>query len=244
MKLLQLCHALKVPLYGFDSILKWANESFAHGYIIPSRPRSRRKFIFDLQNILGMSTISQPRVLPVNISTTHQFPNLSAEVVSFSCRDMFDSLLSDVELMSDNNLLFSTDSEFPTVSPVISDHLGDLNTGDWFKNAYDYLCHETGDILCPIIVFIDKTQVDQMSKWSLEPVLFTLGIFNRATRNKSSAWRVLGFVPDESMLPYTRAGVKATGVSWCCHLFSDSSYCLLIYCCYLYMFSLPGNQML
>ena len=211
-KLLKLCHTLKVPLYGFDSILKWASESFMHGYDLSPRPPSRHKFIHHLQTILSMTELSKPSVLPVIVSTTPSHPDLPAEVVSFSFREMFDSLLSDSELMREENLLFCAESETPSMLPMISNHLGDLNTGDWFKNAYIHLCTEPCDILCPIIIFIDKTQVDQMSKWSLEPVLFTLGIFNRATRNKSSAWRPLGFIPDESMLPYTRAGVKATGV--------------------------------
>ena len=223
-KLLKLCHPLKVPQYGFDSILKWANESFMHGYNLPQRPTSRNKLIRDLQSILGMLELSKPRVLPVILSTTPSHPQIPAEVVSFCFREMFDSLLSDQELMREENLLFSPGSDTPQMPPDISNHLGDINTGDWFKNAYSNLCTESCDILCPIIIFIDKTQVDQMSKWSLEPVLFTLGIFNRATRNKSSAWRPLGFIPDESMLPYTRAGVKVTGVSV---IFTE---CLIVMC--------------
>ena len=50
--------------------------------------------------------------------------------------------------------------------------------------------------LIPLLFYIDKTGTDMMCRYSLEPLLFTLGLFRRAMRMTSSAWRHLGFVPD------------------------------------------------
>jgi hypothetical protein len=115
-------------------------------------------------------------------------PNKVATVVTFPFVEMVQSLLSDSSLLKRENLLDKNDA-------LDHDHLGDIHTGSWFKAARSLLCSNNGkDVLCPIILFIDKTHVDNFSKWSLEPVLFTLGLFNRKTRNLSEAWRPLGLV--------------------------------------------------
>jgi hypothetical protein len=112
----------------------------------------------------------------------------TATVVTFPFIEMAKSLLDDTSLMQPENLLL------PPYSDTPEDSCTDIHTGTWFKAAVVHLCHNNTDILCPIILFIDKTQVDKFSKWTLEPVLFTLGIFNRATRNLSQAWRPLGLI--------------------------------------------------
>ena len=52
------------------------------------------------------------------------------------------------------------------------------------------------EILIPIIFFTDKTHTDNHSRLCLEPVEFTLAIFNRETRNSPKAWRTIGYVND------------------------------------------------
>jgi hypothetical protein len=116
------------------------------------------------------------------------YPNKVATVVTFPFNDMVLSLLADTSLMKPENLLL------PPYNHDNNDIRSDIHTGSWFKTALLKLCINGTDILCPIILFIDKTQIDTFSKWTLEPVLFTLGIFNRATRNLSHAWRPLGLV--------------------------------------------------
>ena len=50
----------------------------------------------------------------------------------------------------------------------------------------------------PYHFFIDKTHTDTNGRWCLEQVRFTLGIFNRNTRNQSHAWRSLGYIADQA----------------------------------------------
>ena len=52
------------------------------------------------------------------------------------------------------------------------------------------------EILCPIVVFLDKTHTDAKGRLTQEPVMFTLGIFNQETRNNPKAWRPLGLLPN------------------------------------------------
>ena len=112
----------------------------------------------------------------------------------FSFTEMVNSLLSDTTLMDPDNLILNIPGHHSTTFPASV--IGDIHTGSWYKAATVKLCLNSNDCLCPVFIFIDKTQVDMLSKWSLEPVLITLGIFNRATRNLSSAWRPIGLVPN------------------------------------------------
>ena len=97
------------------------------------------------------------------------------------------SLLSDKELMKADNLVFHDN---PLEDPNKNDKstIKDVNDGSCYKNAYTYYCsnHEK-DVLCPLILFIDKTHTDAKGSLSLEPVYLTLGIFNQNTRNKEEA---------------------------------------------------------
>ena len=58
------------------------------------------------------------------------------------------------------------------------------------------------DFIIPIIVFTDKTHVDEAGNFILDPVMFTLAIIKRHVRERKDAWLVLGIKhPDH----FTRA---------------------------------------
>lgn len=50
-------------------------------------------------------------------------------------------------------------------------------------------------IICPLPFFTDGTLITRSLSSGLEPVNFTLGILNQATRNKHEAWRLLTVIP-------------------------------------------------
>ena len=129
-------------------------------------------------------------------------------------------LLSDRSLFGDpNNLVVNQrlveDPELPDDTPFTpykstSDGLLDeVLDGSWYQDTVKVTAEdgsENGhDFILPIIIYVDKTGTDAYQRHSLEPVLFTLGVFNRATRNQTRAWRILGFVPD---LEQTSSAVK------------------------------------
>ncbi len=59
-----------------------------------------------------------------------------------------------------------------------------------------YIKDKEKEKLIPIIFFTDKTHTDINGRLCLEPVQFTLGIFNRNTRNNPKAWRTIGYVTE------------------------------------------------
>jgi len=106
------------------------------------------------------------------------------------------SLLQDPFLMKFSNTryhhkTYSDPIEHPTVN------YDDLESSDWFKNAHhNMIKNKSNELVVPIILFVDGVPIDSFGRKSLEPVMFTIGIFKRAIRNLSSAWRVLGFIPN------------------------------------------------
>jgi hypothetical protein len=47
-----------------------------------------------------------------------------------------------------------------------------------------------------LIFYADGTNIDALSRFSLEPFLFTIAILSHAARCKASSWRPLGYVQD------------------------------------------------
>jgi hypothetical protein len=126
------------------------------------------------------------------------------DVVTFDFMEMVRSLLTDPEIACNENFLFP-DGESPTSSPACrwedvdpkSHKLSNLTSGRWYHETYYLKCHgKEGHVLLPIILYSDKTHTDQRGNLCQEPVLFTLGIFNKHTRQLPRAWRPLGFVPN------------------------------------------------
>ena len=52
------------------------------------------------------------------------------------------------------------------------------------------------ELLCPLICYVDKTNIDCFNRFALEPFSFTLSIFKYNVRCKIDAWRVLGYLQD------------------------------------------------
>jgi hypothetical protein len=219
LRLMNLCQQIRAPMYAFDHILQWAQQANLTGYNFPTDAPSRKTYLDGLYKQFNMQGAK-----PIETEITLH-PDKKATVVTFSFTEMVHSLLSDKVLMDSTNLI---------LQPSDPDICGDINTGSWYHSAHAKLCTSPQDILCPIILFIDKTQIDTQSKWSLEPVLFTLGIFNRSTRNLSQAWRPLGLVTNTiRMSSATHAGVgKQVSHSPCTSIKFISAYLsLFVVCC-------------
>ena len=111
---------------------------------------------------------------------------------------MLSSLLTDPEAMQPKNLLvdWSALYKVPELGPYGGVYK-DINTGLVYQNAWVHCCAGDRDILCPIILFGDKTHIDTNGKLvTVEPYLFTLGIFKRSYQYQARAWQPLGCVPN------------------------------------------------
>jgi hypothetical protein len=61
--------------------------------------------------------------------------------------------------------------------------------------------------------FVDKTHTDLQGSLCLEPVTFTLGIFNRHVRNQPEARRDLDFIPNQAVLQPGDSKGKDKGIN-------------------------------
>jgi hypothetical protein len=77
----------------------------------------------------------------------------------------------------------------------------------WYQETYDLLIGDKllhfdpasgknyHNWLCPVVLYNDKIAVSAMEgSYSLEPMMFSLGVLRLETREKDSAWRHLGFI--------------------------------------------------
>ena len=135
------------------------------------------------------------------IQKTIAISGISYDTVSVTVFDFKQllSLLPDKELMNPSNLVLPN---LPGKTPNINNYIiSDINNSDWYTCAYnhynDILGINHNQVICGIIIGIDKTHTDAKGKLCLEGVNFTLSIFNMATRrNNYLAWCLLGFMND------------------------------------------------
>ena len=192
-KLAKILHTANAPLYLFDSIMSWASEATMSNYQFPHTPQSRKTLFKRLcteYDLNGIAPVLKKIQLPCSGHVV--------EVFSFNIEQLLLSLLNNHELMCVDNLLFEDGDPFRFPKRRINTVVY-VNSGSWYINAHKHVCQKDHDVLVPIIFFIDGVTIDMYSHLNLEPVTFTLGIFNRNTRNKAYAWRTLGFVNDLSL---------------------------------------------
>ena len=156
------------------------------------------------------------------------------------------SLLKDPSLMKFENTLYHH-KEFLDPVEHSSNSFADVHTSDWFCESFkryklprhQHISNITtinGEqtnvkyqkiIMCPLIFFIDGVAIDSMGRKSLEPVSFTLGIFNQTTRNRVPAWRVLGYVPNvEKTTTIQYSKMKNGSTYWKKHHYHQMLQCI------------------
>ena len=177
------------PMYLFDKLTSWGYRNST--VLSLDKPMSREKFFKEISTKTYGPALAQA-MKP--IVENHIMPSTGAlmDIVLFSFKAQLASLLLDDDLMSSSNLLLNKDDPSSPLFDGTNTTLDDLNSGWWHRETRLEICKNGTDILLPIIFFIDAGKVTQ--RQSIEPVTFTLGIFNRETRNKAEAWRTLGYM--------------------------------------------------
>jgi len=68
-------------------------------------------------------------------------------------------------------------------------------SGSVYRDMYYRLVsNPSKQLLCPLICYTDGTQIDSLSRFGVEPFLFTPALLSHATRCKADAWQPLGYV--------------------------------------------------
>jgi hypothetical protein len=145
-----------------------------------------------------METYGYKYLIPQEISIKLPSTGINTTMQRYPFGHMLASLLTDPVAMQTSNLSINTDNPFqipPTATK--GGEIGDLNTAMLHRMAWERLCRgKPQRLLCEILLFVDKTHLDNKGKHTLEPIMFTLGIFTKEFRNKPEAWRPLGYLPN------------------------------------------------
>ena len=203
--MIELDHILKgtdAPLYLFDELTSWC-QSFSGAFGKKGdRIDSRETFFHHLGVKVNGKTVSdslKPTLIQHTLPTGGQI-----SITKFDFKANLASLLSNDDLMQRKNLLFDPDD----ISSIPQEgcDLDDINTGWWHRETSSQICTNDNEILLPLIFFIDGGKVTD--RLSIEPIVFTLGIFNRETRNLPTSWRTLGYIENVYNSTETEAATK------------------------------------
>ena len=188
--LLRLMRAIQAPTYAYKKVMKLIQDATHQNITITSTFSTRKAALAFLTKRFKLSSLL-PQVHTKIGTDQRAYP-----CVVHDARAMIESLLYSELAQDDRNLLFSNPDNPLAPPPAIISHLADIDTGRVYRRAYQETCTGPKDILCGIVAYIDKLAIDKHGHLSLEPIYFTLSIFNRATRNKPEAWRPLGYIPN------------------------------------------------
>ena len=223
LKLLRLLKGTKLGLY--NKVHEWRRESVSdYGDRTSARkqPLSRKAAVENIMKLYGYEHM-KPR--SINLKLPHTGVRYSLVVFSFAA--MLLSLLTDPEAMQARNLSF--DPENPFRKPKVGGqdgHFDDFNTGQVHCDAHERYCKEENQMLAEITLFIDKTHLDGKGKHTVEPVMFTTGLFNREFRNTQFAWRPLGYLPNLDLLaPHASADKKQQDYHFCLRIIMSEIAC-------------------
>eukprot|EP00536_Pseudo-nitzschia_multiseries_P006346 jgi/Psemu1/15033/gm1.15033_g len=189
----------KLPLNTFKSIFQRAKKSQSRtGFDFCNAKIRSQKAIFDnLQSNLGISDMKfHPHIL-------NWLPdNKPTQVYVHSFKDAIYSLLSNKQLMREENLSFPDYATpiSPDNNPELNSHsvISELHHGSWWKSSWNAICNPNApEILVPIIYYMDGISLDAHGRLlTLTPLNMTLGIFNVETHARPEAWTTIYFHPD------------------------------------------------
>ena len=118
-------------------------------------------------------------------------------VTSFDADALIYDMLSDDDLMQVDNLIFQDGNVHNPFIVKDSDVYSDFHTSEFYLQSMKQKnINPEHDVLIPIQLYMDETTLDAYSKLSLHPLVMTLLVFNRQTRNLSMSWRTLAYIPN------------------------------------------------
>ena len=119
-------------------------------------------------------------------------------VTSFDLDSLIFDLLNDLDLMQLKNLIFKDGDEInPFRVNENHQYYEDIHTSEFYQQSCKNKCiDDEKDVLVPIQLYMDETTLDSYSHLQLHPLVMTLLLFNRNTRNLTMSWRTLGYLPN------------------------------------------------
>ena len=117
----------------------------------------------------------------------------------FPMKDMLQDLLLSHYFDSIDNVLINCDADGNVLKfePRVDYELSEVMSRKWAQDSFDQIREydPAKDLFVPLILYADKTGTDRYQRYPLEPWMFTFALFPRKVREKSDAWRHIGFIP-------------------------------------------------
>ena len=207
-ELLNMCMHAKVPLDFYERVLRmFKNHAWLH--VDDDYKTTWKSIPTTRDNLLKVLKAQIPCVQPTSyaVTSTHdivpKFPFINQLVDLFST-----PFFQDITACCVNS---NEESRFLKYQPPPGEGLSELMGAKWYKETYDLRIGDEPlhfdtvsgkyyhNWLCPLVGYNDKIAVSAMEgSYSLEPMMFSLGVLRRETREQDSAWRHLGFIPSRS----------------------------------------------
>ena len=190
-ELLVILKKARAPFYLFREVWKWAQNATTN-HVKFAGAGTRYSVIKELHSRYDLGSTK-----PITTKVTLPESGKIVDITTHDFTSQLYSMLSDPVLMREENLLHydgNTPFGLPPVTARRDSPMRDINDGSVFRKAHKvHVTVQWRDLLVPIILFINKTHVDEKGRLTLEPVSFTLGIFKKEVRNHPFAWRPLGY---------------------------------------------------
>jgi Plavaka transposase len=207
-ELLNMCMHAKVPLDFYERVLRlFKNHALLH--VDDDHKTTWKSIPSTRDNLLKQLKSQIPCVQPTcyAVTSTHdivpKFPFMEQLIDLFST-----PFFQDIGACCVNP---DEESRFLQYKPPVGEGLSELMGAKWYQETYalrigDHPLHLDQDSgkyyhnwLCPLVGYNDKIAVSAMEgSYSLEPMMFSLGVLRREIREQESAWRHLGFIPSRS----------------------------------------------
>lgn len=191
-KLLKILDDAHSPHFLYQDVLNWAKESSKLQYDFRPMRTTRTAQIKHIERLAKLQYCR-----PESVQLTLPGDAKVIPVTRFPFINMLYSLLSDPNLVSDlSNLDVNTQNPFGKYESD-GGYLSTVNSGAWYHKAYKNLIKDPSkDFLLPICFACDETKLKGKGKTGCWPLLFSTTIFSQKLRNKSTAWRPLGYIYD------------------------------------------------
>lgn len=157
--------------------MKWAYTACSKEYSFNSKRKTYQQLFNHLENKMYLG-LGRPQIIPVKFYGD----NFQMEVVAFDVSKVLMSLFQDSSLNKLENLVVNNSNRFAKyVSP--DGKLGEINSGLWYKNAYNHCISDPDtEFLCLIILASDKTTLSDMGDLHVDAIFLTTSIFDRKVR--------------------------------------------------------------
>jgi len=183
----------KASLTMYDSLIRLFNEyiasrEFNRNIVL----KTRNQFMVATEKMFNIQSF-QP--IHGNVTLCN---NTAVTVPVFDAQAMILSLLHNPMIMKQENLAPGYDIFTGAVDDSECNNVyGEIHTGDRWAPALTRHCGIDGYYMpVALVIFGDKSHTDLHGLLSVEPVSFTLSLFNQSARNLPEFWWLLGYIPN------------------------------------------------